>query len=353
MQDNTKSQKPRQRAPGKMSSPTLRQGQQLTWAKVATGAPGAPAKATSTQPARQGSESSLPKRPSADTVNSKRVFLRLPDDATQREQHPMIIVKTINSCLPENKGVATATHVRTGFALTLKPGTRPQEMVESRERIRSRLGSGHVELDERWTVVKIRNLERKINEVTDQGTMTLREVDIEGEIYPDLKDAFGTTPQSALWSDILPDGKHALRLTFRGDEMTRRPANIVVMGTRASVLYPPRRQPKAPLCQRCWRQHPTRKCTQEGRTCRICGSGEHTGPHHPSNEAAHCVNCGGPHSADSPTCLKALEAKDKRPLQRPQASQEIETEVSEPTATNATQGLNDGNNTTHNSSASW
>lgn len=280
---------------------------QKSWAQVA--ATDKPQQHEAKQGQSNRLQHALPQKPRSATVNPKRIFLRLPDDAAQREQHPLFIIKAINACLPPNCGVETATSVRTGFALTLKAGTTPQDIMSQQTSICAKIGNGVLELDERWIVVKVRNIERMLTDLSDQGQITLREVDIAEEIYPDLEKAFGTTPQSALWGDILLDGKHSLRLTFRESEMTRRPSQIAILGSWSKVIYPPRRQPKAPLCQKCWKQHTTANCTSEKEVCRKCGSPEHKSMNHPPDILPSCVNCQGQHPANSPSCPEALSQK--------------------------------------------
>lgn len=324
--DTHKGETPVKRTP---SAPAPSKGPK-TWAQVAGTIPpgrGAkdPKKANHDDTAR-----ALPPKPQRPAVNPRRVFLRLPDGAPQREQHPMFVVKAINSCLPPNLGVETATGVRTGFALSLQPGTTPQDVVNHSARVREKIVDGIIELDERWTVIKIRNLERKITDLDANGNLALREVHLEEEIYPDLVKAFGTTPESALWSDILLNGKHAMRLTFKGDKMTNHPGQIAIMGTKATVHYPTKRAPKAPLCQRCWQQHHTRNCKGEP-ACRICASTNHRSAEHPATDAACCANCHGEHPADSPVCFQSLgrKAANKPPNNNNQTQDPVpaETEI--------------------------
>lgn len=255
-------------------------------------------------------------------INRRRVFVRLPENAPQRELHPLVVVQRVNRHFPLGKGIETASTVRSGIALSLAKSTTPDEVLAHADQITHSLG-GRVEKDETYMIIKVRGVDSRIVALDDNNVLTQRAVSLEKDLYPDIERAFGDKPHSALWGEILGDDhKSTLRLTFSKDSVRSRPGHIVLMGQRVKVDYPRTRENKAPLCKRCWAQHFTKECKGTMR-CRTCGSEEHKSIEHPPDEPAHCVNCSERHPADSPSCPRALGNKARRrrqsePNRRPQ-----------------------------------
>lgn len=244
-------------------------------------------------------------------INRRRVFVRLPENAPQRELHPLVVVQKVNRFFPVGKGIVTASTVRSGLSLSLTKSTSPEEVLAHEQQISQALG-GQVEKDETYTVVKIRGVDSRMAVMDERNVLTQKTVSLEDDLYPDIERSFGSKPHSALWGEILEDDlKSTLRLTFSKEKMQSRPVHIALMGQRVKVEYPRARENKAPLCKRCWGQHFTKVCKGSPR-CRTCGSEEHRSFEHPANKHAHCVNCGGQHPADSSSCPQALGTKTKR-----------------------------------------
>jgi hypothetical protein len=258
----------------------------------------------------------LPDRPVQMPVNKKptrtsRVFVRLPEDSPLRAAHPLYIVKTVNSILPLGKGVETATPVRTGIALSPKAGTTPEDLLLSKDKISTSLGNGIVERDENWVVVKIHDLPTQMIALNEDNTLTCREISIEGDIFPEAAKAFGATPETGCWARKQEGSLTAsIRFTFREESMRNSPKSVVIMGTRLKVEYPMARGVRPPQCRKCWGLHRLDTCKAEPR-CRMCGDSNHKTIEHPSDIPPNCVNCKGPHTADSPSCPKTAPAAKK------------------------------------------
>ena len=262
---------------------------------------------------------SLPARPAQTLPKKKptrtsRVFVRLPEDSPLRAAHPLYIVKTVNGILPLGKGIESAAPVRSGIALTPKAGTTSEDLLQNKDRISTSLGNGVVEKDERWVVVKIHDLPTQmiaLSEDNQLNQLTSREISIEEDIFPEASKAFDATPESGCWIKKQEGYMTAsIRLTFREESMKHTPKTVVIMGTRLKVEYPTARGIRPPQCRKCWGLHRPDTCKAEPR-CRMCGDANHKTPEHPSESPIKCVNCDGPHAADSPTCPETAPASQR------------------------------------------
>ena len=259
---------------------------------------------------------SLPARPAQTLTKKKptrisRVFVRLPEDSPIRAAHPLFIVKTVNSTLPPGKGIESAAPVRSGIALTPKAGTTPEDLLQNKDKISTSLGNGVVEKDEKWVVVKIHDLPTQMIALSEDNKLTSREILIEEDIFPEAAKAFDATPESGCWIKKQEGYMTAsIRLTFREESMKHTPKSVVIMGTRLKVEYPTARGIRPPQCRKCWGLHRPDTCKAEPR-CRMCGDVNHKTPEHPPESPIKCVNCDGPHAADSPTCPKTAPASQR------------------------------------------
>jgi hypothetical protein len=247
----------------------------------------------------------LPERPAQPPTKRKpartsRVFVRLPEDSPLRAAHSLYIVKTVNSILPPGKGVEYTSPVRTGIALIPKAGTTPEDLLQHKERISKSLGDGIVERDENWVVVKIHDLPN------DDNQLTSREVSIEEDIFPETAKAFDVTPETGCWVQ-----KRDVVYTFdlKEESMKSSPKSVVIMGTRLKVEYPGARGVRPPQCRKCWGLHRLDTCRAEPK-CRMCGDSNHKTPEHPPESPIKCVNCDGPHAADSRHVSHSIGIKD-------------------------------------------
>jgi hypothetical protein len=258
----------------------------------------------------------LPERPAQPLTKRKpartsRVFVRLPEDSPLRAAHSLYIVKTVNSVLPPGKGVEYTSPVRTGIALTPKAGTTPDDLLQHKERISKSLGDGVVERDENWVVVKIHDLPTQMIALNDDNQLTSREVSIEEDIFPESAKAFDATPETGCWVQKREGSlTSSVRLTFKEENMKNNPKSGVIMGTRLKVEYPGARGVRPPQCRKCWGLHRLDTCRAEPR-CRMCGDSNHKTTEHPSETPSKCINCEGPHAADSPSCPKTAPAAKK------------------------------------------
>lgn len=242
----------------------------------------APAVQPMVKPLKQNNKAKGPKSssPAQPSVNSRRVYIQLDQESPRREEHPLLVVKAVNMHFPPNKGISTASVVRSGLALTLQEGTLLPEVQARQSAIEGTLG-GRLVLDEKWTIVKIHGLPRRVTYLDDGLKLCQRDPDLESEVVPDVISAFGVAPRSVLVRDALEKPDYlTLRLAFQEDKMEARPAHMVIMGVRASVSYPTRRPTRAPLCKRCWEGHLTKDCKSEHAKCRICRSAEHDAKAH-------------------------------------------------------------------------
>jgi hypothetical protein len=239
--------------------------------------------------------------------------VRLPEGSALRSAHPLFIVKKVNSALPLGKGVETASFVRTGVALMPKPGTSAEDLLQDKDKISKALGDGKVEGDEKWVVVKVHDLSTRMTTIDDAHQLGYRDVSIEQDVFPEVAEAFGTAPESGLWTRRQEGSATAsVRLTFRAENMKDTPRTVVVMGSRLKVEYPATRGVRPPLCKKCWGLHRTEVCKDAPR-CRQCGDTEHQSAAHPQEVESKCVNCGGQHAADSSLCPKAAPAPRRAP----------------------------------------
>jgi hypothetical protein len=267
-------------------------------------------------PAPPSLPASLPARPARTLPKKKptrtsRVFVRLPEDSPLRAAHSLYIVKTVNSVLPPGKGVEYTTPVRTGIALTPRAGTTPEDLLQHKERISKSLGDGAVERDENWVVVKIHDLPTQMIALNDNNQLTSREVSIEEDIFPEAAKAFDATPETGCWIQKREGSMtSSIRLTFKEESMKNSPKSVVIMGTRLKVEYPGARGVRPTQCRKCWGLHRPDTCKAEPR-CRMCGDINHKTPEHPPESPIKCVNCDGPHAADSPTCPKTAPASQR------------------------------------------
>ena len=258
----------------------------------------------------------LPERPAQPLTKRKpartsRVFVRLPEDSPLRAAHSLYIVKTVNSVLPPGKGVEYTSPVRTGIALTPKAGTTPEDLLQHKERISKSLGDGVVERDENWIVVKIHDLPTQMIALNDDNQLTSREVSIEEDIFPETAKAFDATPETGYWVQKREGSPtSSIRLTFKEESMKNSPKSVVIMGTRLKVEYPGARGVRPPQCRKCWGLHRLDTCRAEPK-CRMCGDSNHKTPEHPPESPIKCVNCDGPHAADSSTCPKTAPASQR------------------------------------------
>ena len=258
----------------------------------------------------------LPARPAQPLTKRKpartsRVFVRLPEDSPLRAAHSLYIVKTVNSVLPPGKGVEYTSPVRTGIALTPKAGTTPEDLLQHKDRISKSLGDGIVERDENWVVVKIHDLPTQMIALNDDNKLTSREVSIEEDIFPETAKAFDATPETGCWVQKREGSlTSSIRLTFKEESMRNSPKSVVIMGTRLKVEYPGARGVRPPQCRKCWGLHRLDTCRAEPR-CRMCGDSNHKTTEHPSENPSKCINCEGPHAADSPSCPKTAPAAKK------------------------------------------
>jgi hypothetical protein len=237
-------------------------------------------------------------------IQASRVFVRLPEDSPLRAAHPLYIVKTVNSVLPLDKGVESAAPVRTGIALTPKTGTTPEDLLLNKDKISASLGNGTVEKDEKWVVVKIHDLPTQMIAMNEDNNLTSREISIEDDVFPEAAKAFDAMPESGCWIQKQEGYLTAsVRLTFREESMKLTPKTVIVMGTRLKVEYPTSRGIRPPQCRKCWGLHRLDACKAKPR-CRMCGDPTHKTAEHPSESPIKCVNCDGPHAADSPSCPK-------------------------------------------------
>lgn len=177
--------------------------------------------------------------PAQPSVNPKRVYIRLAPESPRREEHPFLIVQAVNQHFPVGKGVAAASVVRSGLALTLKDGTTLSEIQARKSGIEATLG-GELALDEKWMIVKIHGLPRRVTFLDDNLKLTQRDPNLDTEIMPDVISAFGVAPRTVLFRDALEKPDYlTLRLAFQVDSMVSRPTHMIVMGVRVSITYPP------------------------------------------------------------------------------------------------------------------
>jgi hypothetical protein len=259
---------------------------------------------------------SLPARPAQTLTRKKpsrtsRVFVRLPEDSPLRAAHPLFVVKTVNSILPLGKGIESAAPVRSGIALIPRAGTTPEDLLQNKDSISTSLGNGVVEKDEKWVVVKIHDLPTQMIALNEDNMLTSREISIEEDIFPEAAKAFDAAPESGCWIRKQEGYMTAsIRLTFREECMKHTPKTVVVMGTRLKVEYPTARGIRPLQCRKCWGLHRLDTCKAEPK-CRMCGGTNHKTTEHPPEGPIKCVNCGGPHAADSPLCPKTAPASQK------------------------------------------
>lgn len=229
----------------------------------------------------------LPKRVTAPQSN-RRMFVRLPKDSPIRKQHPLFNVQKVNRILSGDKGLETTYEVQSGIALLLNTQTTPKDLIDQRARIEESFG-GPLESDTRWMIAKVHGIPRRLNYVNDDLVLTTREPDMDQEVLPAIKAAFGTTPESALLRDVLQDSSSTtLRLAFQPDKMTATPGTINVLGMMASVSYQTRRPRNTAPCRSCWKTgHKAKDCgnndnpstdSLNNRTTPATSEGAHTAP---------------------------------------------------------------------------
>ena len=164
-------------------------------------------------------------------------------------------------------------------------------------------------------VVKVHDLPVRMTSLDAEGRLSFRDVSID-DVLPEAARAFGAAPETGCWvkrQDGCPTA--SVRLTFKEESLKATPRSVVVLGARLKAEYPSARGVRPPQCQKCWGLHRPDAC-KTGPRCRICGDAGHATIEHPMEGPAKCVNCGGGHTADSPSCPKAAPVLRKAPKDR-------------------------------------
>ena len=80
----------------------------------------------------------------------------------------------------------TASSVRTGIALGPKSGTTTDDLLQNKEKIVNALGSGRVEADERWVIVKVYGLPTKVTTLDENNSLSSKDVSIEQDVLSEV-----------------------------------------------------------------------------------------------------------------------------------------------------------------------
>lgn len=242
--------------------------------------------------------------------NDNRLLVRVSAEHPALSMSPYAVMQQLNNFL-ESKIVREIQKIKTGFAIC-PISAEAQEILYTRmeaiESFISTQGECKVEKPQDYQAYRLSGVPRTY---TGFNGSTLAPVEITAStIATALEELTNVAPIKILETkgsseNQYMDQKNWIVLYPRGSQLSR---SLPLFGVRIPAKLLPKRT-RIPQCGRCFGWHNERSCVRASR-CRLCGSTQHIEKDHTSCDPTRphacppkCVNCHGPHPADSLECL--------------------------------------------------
>lgn len=248
----------------------------------------------------------LPKKPHEDN----RIFVRISPGHTCLGMSPYAIMLQLDAFL-KGKFVREVQKIKTGFAICPISNEAHETLVARMSDIEAFLsieGECKVEKPEQYSAFKLSGIPRSYSGYDGSGIVL---IDITANtIAQALTDLTNIPPANVIecqspTDNQFSDKKNWIVFYPQGSNLSK---SLPLFGARISVKLLPKRT-KTPQCGNCYGWHNERACSRAPR-CRICGSTQHVESNHTTCDPSRshecppkCVNCHGPHTADSLECL--------------------------------------------------
>ena len=240
-----------------------------------------------------------------------RLFVQIAPDHKAREAGHFALFILLKHLLRDHAHLLTEVQaVKSGFALCTASLEDLTSLETHTQTIMKAVPGCTVERQPQWTNYRLDNIPRSVK--TLNGIGQVENNTITGQYLCEaLLDSIKQAPIRAVETrKSAEDGlfNTSWLVSFETKTHQPLPKNLRILGSTAvsSVIIS---TPKVIQCTRCFLWHNTRSCSRALR-CRICGTCNHTEENHttrcvtspPHTCPARCYHCGGPHTADDPSC---------------------------------------------------
>ncbi|KAL5598613.1 uncharacterized protein BROUX77_006447 [Berkeleyomyces rouxiae] len=187
-----------------------------------------------------------------------------------RDLHPMAVLGAVNKPASKGRKFIRANKTATGFAIL--PDKRAEPTTEELAAVAKTMGTGvRAEVDDPWVWVALRDQQTSWYELSTARQMVLVPMD-EAKAKHHVQEAFGVAPAAC---SLMREGlKATVRAAFKARELKGRPKQVNFMGQKTKAFYSEPRQTW--LCEKCGRQHDSKKCWEETVICTRCKKTGHS-----------------------------------------------------------------------------